>query len=107
MRFRVDEYLKGNGPDEITVSIEGQSVFDTDEEGACAKTAYPHGFGRLIESQQGIALMTYTGEPGVYHLGYADAIIAGSQWDHSTWLVGEDGKFYDATREEVDRHWRG
>ena len=100
VRFRVDEYLKGNGPDEITVLIEGQSVFDTEEEGACAKTEYPQGYGRLIESQQGIALLTSTGEPGVYHLGYADAIIAGSQRDHSTWLVGEDGRFYDATREE-------
>ena len=100
VHLRVDEYLKGGGPDEITALIEGQSVFNTEEEGACAKTAYPQGYGRLIESQQGIALMTYTGVGGVYNLGYADAIIAGSQRDHSTWLVGEDGRFYDATREE-------
>ena len=100
MRLRVDEYLKGSGADEITVLIEGQSVFDTEEEGACAKKGYPRGFGGLVESQQGIALLSFTGEPGVYRLGYADTIIAGSQWDHGTWIVGEAGRFYDATREE-------
>ena len=100
MRFRVDEYLKGSGTDEITVLIEGQSVFDTEEEGDCAKKGYPRGFGGLVEAQQGIALLSFTGEPGVYRLGYADTIIAGSQWDHGTWIVGEDGSFYDATREE-------
>ena len=99
-RLRVDEYLKGSGADEITVLIEGQSVFNTEEEGVCAKTGYPLGFGGLVESQQGIALLSFTGESGVYRLGYADTIIAGSQWDHGTWIVGEDGMFYDATREE-------
>ena len=100
VHLRVDEYLKGGGPDEITALIEGQSVFNTEEEGACAKTAYPHGYGRLVESQQGIALMTYTGDPGVYHLGYADENIDGRWLVHSTWLAGDEGRFYDATREE-------
>ena len=99
--LRVQEYLKGDGPDTITVLIEGQTVFNTEEEGECAKKTYPQGFGRLIESQRGIAFLTNTDEPGFYRLGYADSIIAGSQWDHGTWLAGEHGKFYDATRD----HW--
>ena len=100
VHLRVQEYLKGHGPDEITVVIEGQSVFNTEEEGTCAKAAFAHVHGRLIESQEGIALMTQTSEPGFYHLGYADAIIAGTHSEHGTWLASDSGKFYDATREE-------
>ncbi len=100
VHLRVQEYLKGHGPDEITVVVEGQSVFNTEEEGTCAKAAFAHVHGRLIESQEGIALLTQISDPGFYHLGYADAIIAGTHSDHGTWLASDSGKFYDATREE-------
>ncbi len=100
VHLRVQEYLKGHGSDEITVVVEGQSVFNTEEEGTCAKAAFAHVHGRLIESQEGIALLTHASDPDFYHLGYADEIIAGSHNDHSTWLAGDSGKFYDATREE-------
>ncbi len=95
----VSEYLKGNGPGEITAVVEGQSVFNTEEEGVCASAVFEHKYGRLIETGPAIAFLTATRHPGSYNLGYADEIIAGSQWDHGTWLVGEHGMFYDATRD--------
>ncbi len=54
VRLRAQEHLKGDGPDEITVVIEGQSAFNTEEEGTCVKAAFAHVHGRLIDSETGI-----------------------------------------------------
>ena len=54
--LRVREYLKGEGPNRITAVVEGQSVFNTKEEGDCAKRVFVAEFGRLIDSDQGIAI---------------------------------------------------
>ena len=94
------EYLKGEGPNRITAVVEGQSVFNTKEEGDCAKTVFTQKFGRLIESDQGIAFLAATGDPNSYHLGYADENFGETWVDHSTWLGGENGGFYDRNREE-------
>lgn len=96
----VSEYLKGNGPDEITAVIEGQNVFNTEEDGACAKAAFEDKYGQLFESEQAIAFLTHTRDPDSYSLGYALEIFTGSQQDHGSWLVGERGMFYDATLEQ-------
>ena len=98
--LRVREYLKGEGPNRITAVVEGQSVFNTKEEGDCAKTVFTQEFGRLIESDQGIAFLAATGDPNFYHLGYADENFAETWVDHSTWLAGEHGRFYDRNRDE-------
>ncbi len=100
VRLRVQKYLKGDGPGEITVVVEGQSVFNTEEEGVCAKAAFAHVHGRLIESEAGIALLKQTNDPDFYHLGYADGIIAGTHADHSTWLASEEEMFYDGTLDQ-------
>ncbi len=96
----VSEYLKGSGPAEITAVVEGQSVFNTEEEGVCAMEAFEHLNGQLFESEQAIALLTRTRDPDSHNLGYADEIFVGSQWDHGSWLVGEQGMFYDANRDQ-------
>jgi len=100
VRIRVKEYLKGDGPDEITVVVEGQSVFNTEEEGECAMEAFAHVHDRFIESQEGIAFLTATGDSDFYNLGYADEVTEGSQNDHSTWWSREQERVYDATRNE-------
>ena len=100
VHLRVTEYLKGDGPDEITVVVEGQSVFDTEDEGVCAAAAFEHVHGQFIESQEGIAFLKSTDEPGSYNLGYADEVTEGSQNGHSSWLASEHERVYDATRNE-------
>ena len=99
--LRVLEYLEGEGPNGITAVVESQSVFDTREGEDCARRVFAQEFGRLIDSYQGIAFLVATGDPNFYHLGYAYENFAETWVDHSsTWLAGEDGRFYDRNRDE-------
>ena len=100
VHLRVREYLKGDGPDEITVVVEGQSVFNTEEEGVCATAAFEHVHGQFIESQEGIAFLKSTDDSGSHNLGYADEVTEGSRNGHSSWLALDRERVYNATRNE-------
>ena len=98
--LQVQEYLKGEGPNRITAFIEGQRAFNTRDEGNCARSAFAAKHGRLIESKRGIAFLDTTGDSDFYHLGYADQHFVDRWEKHSTWLPGEDERFYDKKSDE-------
>ena len=93
--LQVLEYLKGEGPNRITAFVEGQRAFNTRDEGNCARSAFAAKHGRLIESERGIAFLDTTDDSDFYHLGYADQHFVDRWEKHSTWLPGEDERFYD------------
>ena len=110
--LQVLEYLKGEGPDSITAMVESQYVFDSEEEGPCARMAFAANHGQLIDSDRGIAFLEATDDPDFYHMGYAyeDFVERPGQLHsvgHSRWLPGqrgsedEDWNFHDRKPEKL------
>jgi len=99
--LRVQEYLKGEGPNDITAIVEGQYVFNTKEEEDCAKTVFTQEFGQLIDSDYGIGFLAVTDDPKSYHMGRARQNFKAGHLGHRTWLPGQDGGFYDSNRNEL------
>ena len=102
VRLHVQEYLKGEGPNTITAVVEGQREFNSPEEGACAKSAFLADFPKLLASREGIALLDRTNDSRVYHMGLAYDNFEDTAYPdfHSTWLPGEQGKFYNRSTDE-------
>ena len=102
VRLHVQEYLKGEGPNTITAVVEGQREFNSPEEGACAKSAFLADFPKLLASREGIALLNRTNDSRVYHMGLAYDNFEDTAYPdfHSTWLPGEQGKFYNRSTDE-------
>ena len=102
VRLHVQEYLKGEGPNTITAVVEGQREFNSPEEGACAKSAFLADFPKLLASREGIALLDRTNDSRVYHMGLAYDNFEDTAYPdfHSTWMPGEQGKFYNRSTDE-------
>ena len=102
VELRVHEYLKGEGPELIKSIVESQLIFNDPDAKDCAKRQLDAEVGELFESSQGIALLEYTNDPDLFHMGRAyDSFDVNDSnhgpWQphyrHGTWLPYRDGSF--------------
>ena len=91
VELRTLEYLKGEGPDMITAIVDSQLLFDSPEAADCAMHVFENEIGSMFSSDEGIALLKSTTNPGLFLLGWAYDNFKGLQGHHSTWLPFQEG----------------